>query len=100
MVDEEEIAAASAPQHNPNPDPTPTLPPTSPPQMVDEEEIAAASAASAEGGEYINDADPSILRFLIAAREEVRPLGTHGWQAALGVCHRPRLCSPASRGHL
>nr|AGT63110.1 plastid carotenoid epsilon-ring hydroxylase [Haematococcus lacustris] len=39
--------------------------------MVDEEEIAAASAASAEGKEYINAADPSVLRFLIAAREEV-----------------------------
>lgn len=40
-------------------------------EMVDEEEMAAASAASAEGKEYINDADPSVLRFLIAAREEV-----------------------------
>ncbi len=40
--------------------------------MVDEEEMAAASATSAEGGEYMNAADPSILRFLIAAREEVR----------------------------
>jgi len=41
-------------------------------EMVDEEEMAAASATSAEGGEYMNAADPSILRFLIAAREEVR----------------------------
>jgi hypothetical protein len=39
--------------------------------MVDEEEMAAAAAASAEGREYMNDADPSVLRFLIAAREEV-----------------------------
>nr|APW83735.1 cytochrome P450 carotenoid hydroxylase 97C [Dunaliella salina]APW83739.1 cytochrome P450 carotenoid hydroxylase 97C [Dunaliella salina] len=40
-------------------------------EMVDEEEMAAASAATAEGGEYMNTSDPSILRFLIAAREEV-----------------------------
>ena len=39
--------------------------------MVDEEEMAAASAATAEGQEYLNTSDPSILRFLIAAREEV-----------------------------
>ena len=39
--------------------------------MVDEEEMAAAAAASAAGEEYINSADPSVLRFLIAAREEV-----------------------------
>eukprot|EP00967_Tisochrysis_lutea_P052307 scaffold64799_cov20-Tisochrysis_lutea.AAC.1 len=39
--------------------------------MVDEEEMAAASAATAEGGEYMNTSDPSILRFLIAAREEL-----------------------------
>ncbi len=39
--------------------------------MVDEEEMAAASAATAEGKEYLNTSDPSILRFLIAAREEV-----------------------------
>jgi len=37
-------------------------------EMVDEEEMAAASAA---GEEYLNQADPSVLRFLIAAREEV-----------------------------
>lgn len=41
-------------------------------EMVDEEEMAAAAAASASGGEYINQSDPSVLRFLIAAREEVR----------------------------
>ena len=40
-------------------------------EMVDDEEMAAASAASAAGEEYINSADPSVLRFLIAAREEV-----------------------------
>jgi len=40
-------------------------------EMVDEEEMAAATAASAAGEEYINSADPSVLRFLIAAREEV-----------------------------
>lgn len=40
--------------------------------MVDEEEEAAAAAASAEGREYMNQSDPSILRYLIAAREEVR----------------------------
>lgn len=47
-------------------------------EMVDEEEKAAAEAAAAvssgtgsdvEG--YLNEADPSILRFLIASREEV-----------------------------
>ncbi|GAX74682.1 hypothetical protein CEUSTIGMA_g2130.t1 [Chlamydomonas eustigma] len=40
-------------------------------EMVDEEEMAAAEAASAAGQEYINSSDPSVLRFLIAAREEV-----------------------------
>ncbi|KAG2431593.1 hypothetical protein HYH02_013286 [Chlamydomonas schloesseri] len=40
-------------------------------EMVDEEEMRAASAAAAAGGEYLNEADPSVLRFLIAAREEV-----------------------------
>ncbi|KAG2445383.1 hypothetical protein HXX76_000005 [Chlamydomonas incerta] len=40
-------------------------------EMVDEEEMRAASAAAAAGTEYLNDADPSVLRFLIAAREEV-----------------------------
>jgi hypothetical protein len=40
-------------------------------EMVDEEEMAAASAATAEGREYMNASDPSVLRFLIAAREEV-----------------------------
>ncbi len=40
-------------------------------EMVDEEEMEALAAASAEGREYINQADPSVLRFLIAAREEV-----------------------------
>ncbi|GBF92856.1 cytochrome P450 chloroplastic [Raphidocelis subcapitata] len=40
-------------------------------EMVDEEEMAAAAAAREEGREYMNDADPSVLRFLIAAREEV-----------------------------
>lgn len=49
--------------------------------MVDEEEIAAASAASAEGREYMNAADPSVLRFLIAAREEVGARGA--WQSLL-----------------
>lgn len=39
--------------------------------MVDEEEMDAAAAASAAGAEYINQSDPSVLRFLIAAREEV-----------------------------
>lgn len=39
--------------------------------MVDEEEMNAAAAAAAAGQEYINDSDPSVLRFLIAAREEV-----------------------------
>ncbi|KAF8061059.1 CYP97C1 [Scenedesmus sp. PABB004] len=39
--------------------------------MVDEEEMAAAAAATAAGEEYINAGDPSVLRFLIAAREEV-----------------------------
>ena len=39
--------------------------------MVDEEEMRAASAANAAGEEYLNDADPSVLRFLIAAREEI-----------------------------
>jgi len=56
--------------------------------MVDEEEMAAASAASAEGEEYINDADPSILRFLIAAREEVR-VG-----ARVRSCASVCVCSP------
>jgi carotene epsilon-monooxygenase len=37
-------------------------------EMVDEEEMAAAAAA---GEEYMNRSDPSVLRFLIAAREEV-----------------------------
>jgi carotene epsilon-monooxygenase len=41
-------------------------------EMVDEEEMAAAAAANASGSDYINDSDPSVLRFLIAAREEVR----------------------------
>ncbi|KAG2485381.1 hypothetical protein HYH03_015869 [Edaphochlamys debaryana] len=40
-------------------------------EMVDEEEVRAASAAVESGQEYMNEADPSILRFLIAAREEV-----------------------------
>lgn len=40
-------------------------------EMVDEEEMRAASAAAESGQEYLNDADPSVLRFLIAAREEV-----------------------------
>ncbi|WIA43808.1 hypothetical protein OEZ86_010226 [Tetradesmus obliquus] len=40
-------------------------------EMVDEEEMAAAAAASAAGEEYMNQGDPSVLRFLIAAREEV-----------------------------
>lgn len=40
-------------------------------EMVDEEEMNAAAAASAAGGEYLNKGDPSVLRFLIAAREEV-----------------------------
>nr|ABQ59243.1 CYP97C3 [Chlamydomonas reinhardtii]BCR82585.1 cytochrome P450 [synthetic construct] len=40
-------------------------------EMVDEEEMRAASAAAAAGTEYLNEADPSVLRFLIAAREEV-----------------------------
>ena len=39
--------------------------------MVDDEEMAAAAAAAEAGGDYMNDADPSVLRFLIAAREEV-----------------------------
>lgn len=39
--------------------------------MVDEEEMVAAAAAREEGREYMNDSDPSVLRFLIAAREEV-----------------------------
>ncbi|KAG1673016.1 hypothetical protein FOA52_005946 [Chlamydomonas sp. UWO 241] len=39
--------------------------------MVDDEEIAASAAAAAAGVEYINQSDPSVLRFLIAAREEV-----------------------------
>eukprot|EP00798_Chlamydomonas_sp_ICE-L_P030409 gene30409-35414_t len=39
--------------------------------MVDDEEMEAASAAAEAGVEYINDSDPSVLRFLIAAREEV-----------------------------
>lgn len=39
--------------------------------MVDEEEMRAASAAADAGLEYINESDPSVLRFLIAAREEV-----------------------------
>lgn len=37
-------------------------------QMVDAEEEAAFAAG---GEEYVNDADPSVLRFLIASREEV-----------------------------
>ena len=37
-------------------------------EMVDEEEMAAAAAA---GEDYMNQSDPSVLRFLIAAREEV-----------------------------
>ncbi|KAF6257977.1 CYP97C3 [Scenedesmus sp. NREL 46B-D3] len=40
-------------------------------EMVDEEEMAAAAAANAAGEEYMNKGDPSVLRFLIAAREEV-----------------------------
>eukprot|EP00879_Flechtneria_rotunda_P011656 GHRR01012176.1.p1 GENE.GHRR01012176.1~~GHRR01012176.1.p1 ORF type:complete len:495 (+),score=137.58 GHRR01012176.1:121-1605(+) len=40
-------------------------------EMVDEEEMQTAAAASAAGEEYINKGDPSVLRFLIAAREEV-----------------------------
>ncbi|WIA23331.1 hypothetical protein OEZ85_000096 [Tetradesmus obliquus] len=40
-------------------------------EMVDEEEMAAAAAASAAGEMYMNQGDPSVLRFLIAAREEV-----------------------------
>uniref|UniRef100_A0A7R9V835 Cytochrome P450 n=1 Tax=Chlamydomonas euryale TaxID=1486919 RepID=A0A7R9V835_9CHLO len=40
-------------------------------EMVDEEEMAAATATAAQGGEYMNASDPSVLRFLIAAREEV-----------------------------
>eukprot|EP00878_Enallax_costatus_P024806 GHUV01026495.1.p1 GENE.GHUV01026495.1~~GHUV01026495.1.p1 ORF type:complete len:533 (+),score=153.01 GHUV01026495.1:330-1928(+) len=40
-------------------------------EMVDEEEMVAAAAAKAEGQDYINEGDPSVLRFLIAAREEV-----------------------------
>lgn len=35
-------------------------------EMVDAEEVARAQGDE----EYLNDADPSILRFLIAAREE------------------------------
>jgi hypothetical protein len=30
--------------------------------MVDEEEMQAAAATSAAGGEYMNKADPSVLR--------------------------------------
>ncbi|KIZ06747.1 hypothetical protein MNEG_1212 [Monoraphidium neglectum] len=40
-------------------------------EMVDEEEMQAAAAATAEGREYMNKGDPSVLSFLIAAREEV-----------------------------
>ncbi|KXZ43836.1 hypothetical protein GPECTOR_79g115 [Gonium pectorale] len=40
-------------------------------EMVDEEEIRAASAAAESGQDYMNASDPSVLRFLIAAREEV-----------------------------
>lgn len=39
--------------------------------MVQEEELAAAAAAAQGDGEYLNAGDPSVLRFLIAAREEV-----------------------------
>ncbi|MEW5312950.1 MAG: hypothetical protein WDW38_004547 [Sanguina aurantia] len=39
--------------------------------MVDEEEMNSAARATAAGEEYMNPGDPSVLRFLIAAREEV-----------------------------
>ncbi|MEW5299434.1 MAG: hypothetical protein WDW36_002452 [Sanguina aurantia] len=39
--------------------------------MVDEEEMSSAARATAAGEEYMNPGDPSVLRFLIAAREEV-----------------------------
>lgn len=34
-------------------------------------EIVEAEGEQLEGEDYINDADPSILRFLLASREEV-----------------------------
>lgn len=34
--------------------------------------IVEEEGEKAEGEEYINDADPSILRFLLASRDEVR----------------------------
>ncbi|GFR43972.1 hypothetical protein Agub_g5116 [Astrephomene gubernaculifera] len=43
-------------------------------EMVDEEERRAASAAAESGQDYMNASDPSVLRFLIAAREEVDSL--------------------------
>ncbi|GIL60700.1 hypothetical protein Vafri_15234, partial [Volvox africanus] len=39
-------------------------------EMVDEEELRAAAAAAESGQDYMNESDPSVLRFLIAAREE------------------------------
>ena len=41
-------------------------------------EIVEAEGEQIEGEEYVNETDPSILRFLLASREEVfNPLGVY-----------------------
>ena len=56
-------------------------------RMVEEE------GERAEGDEYVNDADPSILRFLLASRDEVRGEGGMGGGCKWGTW-RQSTCEP------
>eukprot|EP00887_Chlorella_sp_A99_P003484 scaffold7.g3484.t1 len=60
--------------------------------MVDAEEQAAFQGQE----DYMNKADPSILRFLIASREEVSALQARRRRTAAGAARGPRTCQRAA----